>query len=385
MKIKHFNLLNSGGAFTAARRIVDGQIESGLDATLITQADLGPHEILESRIKSKLDFELNKLIKPPLTISYFNSIKNIGSDSILNLHWLPGPLPIDICSPIEIPAVIWTLHDTNPFTAICHNPFECDSFVKNCSNCPQKGFMPGLLVEKKLRKKKNRALIGRNFHVVAPSHWIADLASKSSVFANTPIHVIPNSLPLDVFSPTQRILNREQLGIQNYFVIGFLSPNLGEAKGGMQAKNIFQAFSARHAGQIKGIEIGDEEVDEFSNIIGMKPSSELEMSKVLKACDVLIYASLADNLPNFLLEAQACGTPVISVDIGGSSECFEVDSTGFIFKDDEEAISHLEKLYLHPLRRNEFSKNARKYAEQNFDPKNIADKYFRVYQEAVSS
>jgi glycosyltransferase involved in cell wall biosynthesis len=44
------------------------------------------------------------------------------------------------------------------------------------------------------------------------------------------------------------------------------------------------------------------------------------LSMVYSAADVFVICSLQDNLPNTVLEAMACGTPVIGVGVGGVAE-----------------------------------------------------------------
>ena len=385
MKITHFNLLNSGGAYTAARRLVEGQIQNGIDATLETYHDMDLFERFGSRIKSKLDYETNRAILPPLTISFFSSLGRIHANNVLNLHWVPGPLPRTLGRLNDVPAIVWTLHDTIPFTAICHNPMTCNGFANNCNSCPQRGFLPNLLVQNKLRTKRHSVTRRGNLQVVAPSRWIATLASESVVFESTPINIIPNAVPLNVFSPTDRSLCRKELGVDNFFVVGFLSPKLGGAKGGKRAKDIFKTFATKHSHKVKGIEIGAENDKDSPDVIKVFSRSEKEMSKVLKSCDALIYTSLADNLPNLLLEAQACGTPLVSVDIGGTTECFVENSSGFVFREDLEAVKKLEDLFFHPNFRFEVSKKARNFAIENFDPKDIADRYMQIYNQASKS
>ena len=45
-----------------------------------------------------------------------------------------------------------------------------------------------------------------------------------------------------------------------------------------------------------------------------------ELAAFYTAADVFVNATLEDNYPTTNMEAQACGTPVITFDTGGSSE-----------------------------------------------------------------
>ncbi len=47
------------------------------------------------------------------------------------------------------------------------------------------------------------------------------------------------------------------------------------------------------------------------------------------AADVAVLASDAEALPNFLIEAQAAGLPVVSTAVGGATECFAEGVTGW--------------------------------------------------------
>jgi len=43
-----------------------------------------------------------------------------------------------------------------------------------------------------------------------------------------------------------------------------------------------------------------------------------------------VIPSLEDNLPNTVLEAMACGTPVVGFDIGGIPDMIEHKKTGYL-------------------------------------------------------
>jgi glycosyltransferase involved in cell wall biosynthesis len=59
-------------------------------------------------------------------------------------------------------------------------------------------------------------------------------------------------------------------------------------------------------------------------------SDERLMSIVYSAADVFIIPSLMDNLPNTVLEALMCGTPVIGFPIGGIPDMLQNGFNGLV-------------------------------------------------------
>ena len=59
-----------------------------------------------------------------------------------------------------------------------------------------------------------------------------------------------------------------------------------------------------------------------------------EVEKLLPSFDLLLQTSQIEGLPNTLIEAQACGVPVVTTDAGGSRETLIDGVTGFVSKGD---------------------------------------------------
>lgn len=51
------------------------------------------------------------------------------------------------------------------------------------------------------------------------------------------------------------------------------------------------------------------------------------------AADALVHAAYEDNLPNTIVEALACGTPVIALDRGGVGEIVRPGVSGWLIDD----------------------------------------------------
>lgn len=58
--------------------------------------------------------------------------------------------------------------------------------------------------------------------------------------------------------------------------------------------------------------------------------SSAQVIESLRAADVLLHASLSEGLPTVLLEAMACGLPVVATDCGGVSEAVSDGVHGFV-------------------------------------------------------
>jgi len=82
-----------------------------------------------------------------------------------------------------------------------------------------------------------------------------------------------------------------------------------------------------------------------SNIIGIKRTkSQKELAQIYSTADVFVNLTLEDNFPTTNLEAQACGTMVLTFDSGGSGESIKED-TGYVVKKGD-----LNAIYQHILK-----------------------------------
>lgn len=55
-----------------------------------------------------------------------------------------------------------------------------------------------------------------------------------------------------------------------------------------------------------------------------------EIASWLNSCRLLVVPSYTEGLPNIILEAMACGTPVLATPVGGIQDLIEDERTGFL-------------------------------------------------------
>jgi glycogen(starch) synthase len=101
---------------------------------------------------------------------------------------------------------------------------------------------------------------------------------------------------------------------------------------------------------------------------------------------VCILPSVWENFPYALLEAMACGTPVVATHCGGFPELIEDGVSGFLVSvDDSEALaSRISELLAQPQLRNDIGRNARKRVEKLFSVGQVLPTMVAAYEHAIS-
>lgn len=116
----------------------------------------------------------------------------------------------------------------------------------------------------------------------------------------------------------------------------------------------------------------------FKGIVAHK-----EVADYMKASELLIFPSWAEGLPNVVLEAMACGLPVVATEVGGIPEILIDGKTGLSVpvrnteRLTEAAIRMIEDKAL----KNECIKNSKKIIFENFDVKKNALHLYNILTE----
>lgn len=113
--------------------------------------------------------------------------------------------------------------------------------------------------------------------------------------------------------------------------------------------------------------------------------SRAELPKVYGTSDLVLVPSLQDNCPMVILEAMACGAPVIGASIGGIPDLIQPEKTGWIFESQNvQAFQELVRRVLrHPERLASFGQEAKSVALQRFFPRTIALQHLDIYRQVL--
>jgi glycosyltransferase involved in cell wall biosynthesis/SAM-dependent methyltransferase len=413
----------SGGAARAAYRLQKGLREIGHDCRMLVKhkntEDAYVHKISSESTGEDIlrEFFLNRVIQEHYIQNHrteksntFFSIPYPGFDltripalnetDIINLHWVAQYQSLStlqkLCS-LKKP-VVWTLHDQSAFTGGCHYGAGCEKYRSDCSRCPQLSGNLQALPEAVLKDKLS-FFKGLDITFVTPSRWMGDCLKKSRLFRDRRIEVIPNSLETDIFSPLPKEEARQILGLEKDIVTILF--------GGEDASEKRKGFSEL----VSAIQFLSEK-SEFKKLIETKkvyllcfgrPSkllasvgipvvalgylcSDSEIRNAYCAADVFVLPSLEDNLPNTVLEAMSCGTPVVGFDMGGMPDMVQDGITGRLVPvgDSRQLGEALLSILLDSNRRKQMGGKCREIVENEYPLRVQALGYSEFYEELIS-
>lgn len=105
----------------------------------------------------------------------------------------------------------------------------------------------------------------------------------------------------------------------------------------------------------------------------------------LNMSDIFVFPSFSEGMPNSLLEAMACGLPVIASRIGGVVDVVEDGKSGILFEPGD--VSGLASAMVRLLRdeelRQRLGTEARKRIVDNFSIDRVADEYIKLYKKLI--
>ena len=86
-----------------------------------------------------------------------------------------------------------------------------------------------------------------------------------------------------------------------------------------------------------------------------------ELAAAYASADIFVFPSTTDTFGNVILEAQACGLPVVVSDSGGPKELVQDTANGLITKshDEEDFARAIRALVTNPALRERMGKSAR--------------------------
>lgn len=420
LKVVHLNTYDgNGGAGRACLRLSNALNANGISSKVMVYYKFGQNPAIDTFSKSvfaKLRAVFNimaerylaklfsKAVKTPFSVQWFGkSIKNhpdLQTADIIHLHWINhgflSPKLLAELDELEKP-IVWTFHDSNAFTGGCHVRYSCENFHRQCGNCPILRMSGPHDLSHKTWLRKQKAYTEVNFHIVAPSHWMANSVKHSSLLGVRPTSVIPNTIEVDVFKPYVKAEAKKILKIKpGQFVImsGFMPSKNDKHKGTQYLLEALNELASRPEIPKEQIELvifgnkDEKNVPEFpfkTTFLGTINKDD-HLAKCYSAADAFITPSLEDNLPNTVMESLACATPVIAFKTGGIPDMVKHLENGYLanYESASDLADGIEWLFLHE-QPEDVQKEARRSVLANFSPTVIANHHAELYYNLISS
>ncbi|MDY6937098.1 MAG: glycosyltransferase family 4 protein [Cyanobacteriota bacterium] len=404
MNVLHINQSDiSGGAAIAGYRLHQGLITQNIESRLLVgSVKTSDDRIAQTPLRNKRERILSRITRV-LGLNYLDRISTFDirkhsfyqNADLLNFHNLHTGYFNYLAIPqlTQPKPAVFTLHDMWSFTGHCAYSYDCDRWTIGCGQCPYPNEYPTVRRDSTRIEWKLKNWVYHRSHltIVTPSQWLTERA-KQSLLARFPIHHIPYGIDTDAYAPLNTEKCRLILGIDNHKkVLLFSADSLKDKrKGGdlllkaliglpQSLKNKIVLLTLGYGGETLSKNLGIESLH-----LGYVSSDRLK-SIAYSAADLFVCPTRADNLPLVLQESLACGTPIVSFDVGGVSDLVRPNMTGYLAKsEDFQDLSYgILKLFEEDERRYKMGQVCREIALREYSLELQAKRYIELYQQIL--
>ncbi|CAN2042477.1 L-malate glycosyltransferase [Candidatus Magnetomoraceae bacterium gMMP-15] len=210
---------------------------------------------------------------------------------------------------------------------------------------------------------------------------------------NSKFYTILNGVDTNKFRPNEEVRQekRNELGIdQDTYIVGTVG-RLAPIKDYPTLLRAFAILKEREKERkIKLIIVGEGEERSKLESLAKKLKIEAELlmlgyrkdiPELLNTMDIFVLTSEKEGLSNTILEAMACGKPVLATNVGGNPELVQHELTGilFPFRDYMKLAEYFTLFYKKDSLLKYYSRNAMLTAQQKFSLREMVKKYENVY------
>ncbi len=358
MKVVHINYSDfHGGAARASFRIHESLLEIGVDSKFwVNKSYLNDFRVISHRskfsqlmviIRPKLLLPIIKLLKtsnqalhsPSLLSSHWVDKINSSDCDIVHLHWIQG----EMISISDIPKIkkplVWTLHDMWGFCGAEHLSHD-NRWVEGYCNSNRSNLERGFDLNKWIWSRKVK-FWKKSIQIIAPSTWMGHNVNSSKLMNSWPCDVIPNPLNFKRWKPIDKYLARDIIGLpeDKYLILfGAIGGTKDPNKGFDLLSEALDFLKKNYDSLNIELVVYGEREPNILPLLNYKINylghlyDDFTLKALYSSVDVLIVPSRLESFCQAATEANSCGTPVVSFDVGGLLDIVEHKKTGYLAK-----------------------------------------------------
>src|SRR5947208_1576375 len=352
MKVLHLNTHASGGSYEYAALLSTALVEQGIESRVLcknspsaqTSRVLLDRVIRRAYVSSSTEpwHGTHRLLSAPAP-------EELAGIDVVHLHtvadWFDVPRWLETL-PRRMSVVI-SIHDMWHVTGGCFLYRGCDRYRDSCTPCPILKSPFNRVLARDEHRRKLQAYRNCRVQFVANSFWLAELAGRSPIVrASGGVRVIPPGIDTTVFKPHDKALCRKHLDLPaDAFVIVTGGASLTD-----ENKNVpWLVEQLSHLPDLDGIIVlaFGEGVVPAPDRLNVRFTGGIrdrrDLARLFAAADVFVTASLMETYGLTLVEAMACGTPVVAFRVGGVPEAAP-DGQGAILTASQDAAALTEAI-----------------------------------------
>ncbi|MBP5231862.1 MAG: glycosyltransferase, partial [Planctomycetes bacterium] len=278
----------------------------------------------------------------------------------------------------------------------CHCFRDCARWRQGgCRECPQLGPSKsgGDLAAANFAAKR-QGYADLDLHIVTPSVFLGKCVAESILFRDFPHTVIPNGFPLDELRPLDRVATRIALNLTpDRSIILFGADNCGNKNKGLHLllealPQLVEKWQNKPPVLVVfGIPSGIPPMPSgFECHVLGRLSGNSALSRAYSAANVFVLPSMEENLPNVIIEAQACGTPSVGFAIGGIPDIIAGPTLGRLAKpfDTADLADKIREVLMEsPEEAAAARKDCRKHAEERYSQYAQTVAYLQLYRQLL--
>lgn len=233
--------------------------------------------------------------------------------------------------------------------------------------------------------------------VIAISQQVSDHLRDDFKVENEKIRIIHNGIDLSRFPVQDSLVKsaaKEKFGLQGAKVIGIIA-RLSDVKGHIYLIQAMQKV-LEEIPDARLLIIGEgrekRKLLDLARQLGIEGSiffmaSAEDTFEVLSAMDVFVMPSLKEGLGLSLMEAMACGIPVIGSDVGGIKTLIENGENGLLVApaDPDGLFRAILELLQDNLKAKDLGEKGRIFIHKNFSQEPMVLKTEEVYRECLNA